>query len=265
MLMPRLAIGDGSLYYEVHGSGPALIFAHGLGGNHLSWWQQVPYFRDRYTCVTFAHRGFWPSTDAPDGPGADAFVDDLAALIDHLSLADVRLVAQSMGGWTCLGYALRRPARVRALVMADTTGSLAHPEVARLRAEAGAAGDALFAQGIHPAAGARMAAEQPALHFLYQAINELATGVDKTALRARLAALCVTPPAAVAALPMPVLCIAGEEDVVIPPAAVERFASLVPGARLERVAKAGHSVYFERADVFNRLVDAFLTACRASG
>src|SRR3954462_10129280 len=95
------------LYYEMHGSGPFLFFAHGLGGNHLSWWQQVPHFRDRYTCITFAHRGFAPSTDASNGPGPAAFVDDLAALIDHLGITDVRLVAQSMGGWTCLGYALR--------------------------------------------------------------------------------------------------------------------------------------------------------------
>ena len=35
---------DCRIYYEVAGSGPFLVFAHGLGGNHLSWWQQVPYF-----------------------------------------------------------------------------------------------------------------------------------------------------------------------------------------------------------------------------
>ncbi len=49
----------------------------------------------------------------------------------------------------------------------------------------------------------------------------------------------------------------------MPPAAVEIFASLVPGARLERVPAAGHSVYFERADVFNRVLDAFLTHAEA--
>ena len=59
--MPFLALPAGRLYYEVAGSGPALLFAHGLGGNHLSWWQQVPYFSERFTCVTFAHRGFAPS------------------------------------------------------------------------------------------------------------------------------------------------------------------------------------------------------------
>lgn len=27
------------VYYEVTGSGPPLLFAHGLGSNHLTWWQ----------------------------------------------------------------------------------------------------------------------------------------------------------------------------------------------------------------------------------
>ena len=45
------------IYYEITGLGPAIIFAHGLGSNHLTWWQQIPHFSDRYTCVTFAHRG----------------------------------------------------------------------------------------------------------------------------------------------------------------------------------------------------------------
>ena len=40
----RLEIGKFSLYYERVGAGAPIIFLHGLGGNHLSWWQQVPYF-----------------------------------------------------------------------------------------------------------------------------------------------------------------------------------------------------------------------------
>jgi 2-hydroxy-6-oxonona-2,4-dienedioate hydrolase/4,5:9,10-diseco-3-hydroxy-5,9,17-trioxoandrosta-1(10),2-diene-4-oate hydrolase len=57
---------------------------------------------------------------------------------------------------------------------------------------------------------------------------------------------------------MPLLCITAQEDAVIPPAAVAVLAELVPGARLTGVAEAGHSVYWERAETFNRLVDEFL-------
>jgi 3-oxoadipate enol-lactonase len=258
--MSFLSLTDCNLYYEIHGTGPALLFAHGLGGNQLSWWQQIAYFRDRYTCIVFAHRGFAPSHETPHSAGPLAFVNDLAALIAQLGLKDVRLVAQSMGGWTCLGYALREPTMVKALVMCATTGSLTHPDIdaAFLAARHSNAEADLFARGVHPAAGARMAAEQPALHLLYQQIDALSFTLDKQAMRAQLVAMRTTPATALAKLTMPILCITGEEDSVIPSAAVATLASLAPNATLVRVPQAGHSVYFERAHHFNQVLDDFL-------
>src|SRR5215831_21033432 len=107
----RLKRPFGNLYYEVTGHGPGLIFAHGLGGNHASWWQQVAALAPHYTCVTFAHRGFQPSSMVAGGPDPADFADDLAALIEHLRLPEVAIVAQSMGGWTALEYALRQTGR----------------------------------------------------------------------------------------------------------------------------------------------------------
>ena len=258
--MPFLARDGCQLYYETHGAGPALVFAHGLGGGHLSWWQQVPHFLDRYTCVTFDHRGFGLSRETPGGPGPDAYVDDLAALVDHLGVPDVRLVAQSMGGWTCLGYALRHPGRVRALLMSCTTGTLDDPETLRLFRAHGAAQPekALVARGVHPACGERMAREQPALHFLYRQVDALSHDLDKDTVRRKLIAMRTTPRATLAALTMPLLCVSGQEDAVIPPAAVAVLASIVPGARLVPVPAAGHSVYWERPETFNRLLDELL-------
>ncbi len=82
--MATFSFGGTDLYYEVHGSGPAVVFAHGAGGSHLSWWQQVPAFRDRYTCVTIDHRGFGQSIDARPADERPRFDEDLAELIDHL-------------------------------------------------------------------------------------------------------------------------------------------------------------------------------------
>lgn len=258
--MPYLERPDCRIYYEVDGKGPAILFAHGLGGNHLSWWQQVPHFRGQYTCVTFAHRGFSPSEAGPAGVGPLGFADDLGALVDHLNLRDVRLVAQSMGGWTCLGYALRQPARVRALVLACTVGTVSHPDINRvLGAPEWASAQAdLVARGISPAAGDTMAREQPALEYLYQAIGRMRVGLDMEATRKRMWAMRDTPASALAALTMPVLCITGEEDVVMPTPAIETLAGLLPKGRLARVPRSGHSVYFERPEIFNRLVGDFL-------
>ena len=121
---------DCRIHYEVAGSGPAIVFAHGLGGNQLSWWQQVAHFAPRWTCVSFAHRGFLPSSPIAGGPNPADFADDLAALVAHLELPDLRVVAQSMGGWTAVEYALRRPPALKGLVLAATTGSI---DPARMR------------------------------------------------------------------------------------------------------------------------------------
>ena len=257
---------DCSLYYEVTGDGPPLIFAHGLGGNHLSWWQQVAHFSARYTCIVFAHRGFPPSGTVPGESAPDAYADDLAALIAELGLAEVRLVAQSMGGWTCLEYALREPGRVRALVMASTSGTLDFrqlkgveaTEIAQWVRSADQRVADLEARGISSASGARMHDEQPALTQLYRQIAQLTPAEFRTAVRGRIRRLRDRAPALLAGLPMPVLFLTGDEDLVFPAAAGPGFAALAPKGRAVRVPRAGHSVYFERATEFNRIVEEFL-------
>src|SRR6185312_1865159 len=110
----------------------------------------------------------------------------------------------------------------------------------------------------HVAAGARMAAEQPALHLLYRHIDDMNAQLDKEALRKRLYALRTRAPEDLAAAGCPILFIAGDEDVLIPPFASDAIATVVPDTRAVHLADAGHSAYFERAPAFNRHVAEFL-------
>ncbi|UFN50531.1 alpha/beta hydrolase [Roseomonas sp. OT10] len=250
------------LYWEATGSGPALVLAHGLGGSHLSWWQQVPAFADRCTVVTFAHRGFHPSTDAAGTPDPGEYAGDLLGLLDHLGIGQAVLVGQSMGGWSCLEVALAAPERVRGLVMSATSGTIAPTAAAGLGGwpeRAAAEQAALRERGIHPAMGARAAAEQPALHLLYRHVDDSAALADKEGLRARLMAGRTRPPEDVARLAMPTLFLAGEEDIVFPPAAAVALGERV-GRRAEIVPRCGHSPYFERAEAFNAILARFLDA-----
>ena len=157
---------DARIRYEITGEGPAIIFAHGLGGNLMSWWQQVAHFAPRYSCVAFSHRGFFPSTAPAEGPDPAAYAGDLAALVDELGLGDIRIICQSMGGWTGVEYALLRPGRVKALVLGATTGTLDARQLpdAPAAPDHGPARASLLARGTNPPAGERMAREQPALH-----------------------------------------------------------------------------------------------------
>ena len=259
----RLRRGGAEIYYEVVGAGPAIVFAHGLGGNHLSWWQQLAHFAPRYTCVAFAHRGFPPSSPVAGNSVPDSYADDLAALIQELNLKDVALVAQSMGGWTCLEYALREPTKVRSLVMASTSGTLdfshlENAEVSEWIERSPAALADLQSRGIHPAGGERMGREQPALAQLYWQISEMAPASFREGVRDRIRQLRTKSPSLLASLPMPVLFITGDEDWVFPPAAGPALARIAPKGSAVRVPAAGHSVYFERAAQFNELIGRVL-------
>ena len=256
------------LHYEVTGAGPAIIFLHGLGGNHLSWWQQVAHFSPGHSCVALSARGFAPSSAVAGGPDPGDFAGDLAALIGQLKLENPVLVAQSMGGWGALDYALAHKGGVRALVLAATTGTIdpmriEGPEQARLAAWQERSSHAAHDNAerrIHVACGARMAAEQPALHLLYRHIDDMNQGLDKTLLRERLGRARVRAPGELAGAGCPVLFISGDEDIVIPPFAADAIARAAPDAKTVHIPDAGHSAYFERAARFNQIVGDFLTA-----
>src|SRR5688500_5079870 len=149
--MPFAPINGINLYYEVHGAGPHLLFAHGQGGNHLSWWQQVPFFARHYTCITYDARAFGFSLDG-DSRGRMSFGADAISLLDHLGVEDVRVVAHSMGGRAALPLALRDTARVRSVVFAGTVAGVSD-EAIELRRQAAAearGGRGLSAFSVHP-------------------------------------------------------------------------------------------------------------------
>ena len=114
-------------YYEVHGQGAPVVFAHGAGGNHAIWYQQVPFFSRYFQVITIDHRGFGHSDDL-NNLGRSSFVDDLRALLDSLGIEKAGLVAQSMGGARRWASPCKYPERTRALVMADTLGGVMLPE-----------------------------------------------------------------------------------------------------------------------------------------
>ena len=107
-----------------------------------------------------------------------------------------------------------------------------------------------------------MANEQPALHFLYQAIGSTSTTFDREELRKRIRAIATRPPDVLRNLAIPTLFITGSDDTSYPPFLSDALASLMPNAKVEQVHEAGHSVYFQRASIFNQLVDRFLVAAR---
>ena len=257
--MPYLAVAGAELYYESHGSGPAIVLAHGVGGNHAIWFNQVAEFSRTHRVITFDHRGFGNSTDA-DGLGRSAYSDDLATLLDHLEVRRVSLVGQSMGGGTCIGFAHCQPHRVSAMVLADTLHGLVLPgEAAALLDEAERQTRDLGQ--IERVLGARTRESEPAKAVLYRQINSF-NATDRHSLKGSYRHTLT--PEELGALRVPVLFIAGVDDVVFPVAAIRAVQARVSGSEWVEVADAGHSAFYEQPESFNRRVLEFIDRHQAA-
>ena len=246
--LETVSLGDFDLYYEVHGEGPPVVFAHGAGGTHLSWWQQIPAMSEHFQCVTFDHRGFGYSRDVGDRPGSEAFIDDLCALLDHLGIDRVGLIGQSMGGRTTLGFASAYPERVAALILCDTTGGYTDPTIERL----------LSQQSIERSPFAPSFIERyPERAFLYREIQRLTLERDIEAMRIQVEA-APTEINPIIEHEIPTLFFDGEEDTLVAPAVIEAMHDKIPHSEFAVVPEAGHSVYYERPKMFNRITLEFL-------
>lgn len=253
--MPFAEREDAQIHYELHGEGPALVLAHGAGGNRLSWWQQVPAFAQRYRVLTFDHRGFGRSRCDEFRPSE--FAADLEAVLAAAELDRVSIVCQSMGGWTGLPFALRHPERVRCLVLACTPGGYVDDAVLAAVSDLG---KRIEESGIDhtPALGADFARRRRDMVHLYDQIGGLNTEVDLSAAMRLFDPASRVPPAQAHELTTPLLMLTGSQDLLFPPAMMHGVAAALPGATIEEVEGAGHSIYFEMPELFNRIVGAFL-------
>ncbi len=262
--MPLAPINGIDLYYETHGAGPAILFAHGQGGNALSWWQQVPFFQRSYRCVTFDQRAFGRSLDTSDPPGGRMqFGPDALGLADYLGIERFFVVAHSMGGRTAAALIRSAPERLRGVVLSGTSAGATSNAVRQLQRDYAAtlpAGSTLLQRALAPGFGEA----HPEKAFLYREIQRLNPK--------RPADFLAAPPgfsgsfsAYIAGTSVPVLFLVGEDDAVTPRHIVEFAAGLIPGARFHVMPDAGHSSYFEQPEAFNAAVFAFLQDIEAGG
>lgn len=244
------ADSDGtSLYYERHGSGPAILFVHGSGGNHAAWWQQVCALRDEFTVVTMDLRGFGKSDSSmPEFDGQD-FPGDVVAVLDAEDLADVMLVGQSIGSVAALRAGLRQPGRVGSVVLGHSLGGISHPELTELAAADRA--EAVKLPVIDRLLTQRFQQERADLTFLFQQM-----GTFNVAKMADLRNLDAGGPSLedIRDSGVEVAFLAGEKDAVLSVKTVTRAHELLPGSHLSVVPGAPHSMYWEAPDQYNAVV-----------
>jgi 3-oxoadipate enol-lactonase len=240
--MPKARVGDIDIYYERQGDGPPLLFISGTGGDLRSKPNVFdgPLARG-FDLLAFDQRGLGQS-DKPDAAYSMAgYADDAAELMDQIGWDQALVVGVSFGGMVAQELALRHPHKVRRLVLActspggaggasypfhqidhmdrlersrllipisdtrrDDAWAKAHPELYEQILAMGAADP--FADEPGHAMGARRQLEARAAHDTWERLPDITC---------------------------PTMIAAGRYDGIALPAAQERMAGRIPGARLQ--------------------------------
>ncbi|WP_247871994.1 alpha/beta fold hydrolase [Azospirillum sp. TSO35-2] len=102
--------------YRDIGQGTPLVLIHGVGLCKEVWEPQIAAFASTRRVIVYDMLGHGESgLESSDG-GLDAFVAQLARLLDHLGIDGADIVGHSMGALVALGFAIAHPRRVRRLV-----------------------------------------------------------------------------------------------------------------------------------------------------
>lgn len=262
--MPRLEVGDITIYYETHGKGEPLVLIMGLGGGSSTWWRQVAFFSTQYQVITYDSRGVG-RTDKPDVPySMGMLADDAAGLLEKLGITSAHVYGVSMGGMVAQELALRYPKLVSSLILGATACGGKHsirssPEATRrlfslmtlppkeaMSVSISLTFSAAFVKH-HPDRineWLLKVAESPPSPVGYRRQIEAVVGFDSGDKLQQIRS--------------PTLIIAGNDDQLIPAENSSILASRIPDAELVLFDGVGHGYLWEVEEEANRAVLDFL-------
>jgi pimeloyl-ACP methyl ester carboxylesterase len=257
-----LKLGEIELELHVSGAGAPLLFLHGGGGfspDHAF----VGLLAERHRVLAPSHPGFGYSS-LPDWLDS---IDDIAhiylELLDRLELKRVALVGASIGGWIAAELATKSPERFEKLALIGPVGvKTGDPKQLDIPDIFGHSTEALDRMRFHDPAKAKIdiaKLSEEQMRIIARNNETLALLVwepymHNPKLKHRLHRLT-----------MPVLFMRGASDGLVSAEYLERYAKLVPGARIATIAAAGHVPHLEQPKAFAATLDAFLAPIPGQG
>jgi pimeloyl-ACP methyl ester carboxylesterase len=260
----------GDTAYWVAGHGPPVVLIHGVGLNASIWEAQVAALAEHRQVVAYDMLGHGMSTDPPGVRKLGDFVDQLAVLLDALSMDRAALVGFSMGGLVARAFAAAYPERVSRLVLLSTVYRRSPEEQTAILARLGQAETAGPASLIGAALERWLSTEFRAANpGVVARLQEWLSGND---LAGFLAAYRVFAEAdgqmatflegrrlaEEGSIDCPTLVLTGEADPGSSPAMARRLADAIPGARCLILPGLRHLALMETPDAVTTPLIEFL-------
>jgi pimeloyl-ACP methyl ester carboxylesterase len=255
------------------GSGPPVVFIHGLSGSWQNWLEQVPVFARDHRVIAFDLPGFGASEMPQEKITISGYGRFVSVLLDELGVGSAAVVGNSMGGFIGIELAIRFPERVERLVLVSAAGlSIEYLRNERALAVLGALGNRLAAYSGWVASRSDALARRPVARRAIFGIvahrpdrlpgplvAEQVRGSGKPGFIPALDALTDYPIRdRLGEIACPTLIVWGAEDKLVPARDADEFARLIPNSRKVVWPETGHVAMLERPEAFNALVQAFL-------
>lgn len=242
-----------------------LLLLH-ASGCHVHWWDEVgPQLAADYDVVAPDLRGHGDS-GRPEPPDYDfdAYVGDVAGLVQALDLQDFDLIGHSMGGYIALRYASTQPKGLRALVAADMLCEVEGEMLARMQ-QASHRPQPMFATQEEAMGKFRLrppettAAPEVLQMLAREAVCQTATGewtfkFDRQARNHPAVRVWDLLPQ----ITCPVLVVRGELSPLMPAANAERLANELPHGEWTSLPGTYHNLMLDNLTGFVKVVRTFL-------
>lgn len=277
--MPFLKLNNGSIYYEILGQGPPLVFIHGAWSSHNWWKEQVATFAQKYQVLAYDLRGHGQSQSLIDNYEISFLAEDLIILLQNLGLKETVLIGWSLGGMISIACYLRHPQMIKGLILISTPAQCqplwkrktwlsylrAH---LHLMVNLSAPRKYNFPQASFPNEKAFLEAELKKISS-----PEINAEVWEW-IKADLKNLTVNKYWRISqnlwnwkisqeklrTIYIPTLILAGEEDQIIPPAASKILHQTIPHSRFILIKEAGHLLPLEKPQLVNAYIAEFLNS-----
>jgi len=259
--VPHVNVNGIRLYYEDLGTGPAVVFVHGLGSSTRDWSAQLQHFKTRHRVIALDLRGHGRS-DKPSGPySIPLFAEDLSQFLVELAVTPACIVGLSLGGMVGFQLGVDHPQQVARLVIVNS-GPAVVPRTLRQKWEFKRREWIVRLLGMRRMGQvlADRLLPEPAQRQLHDQFVDRWEQNDRRAYLASLRAIVGwTVLNQIPELAVPVLVISADNDYTTPEQK-RAWMALLRDARLEVVSGSRHMTPIDQPEAFNAVMEGFLDA-----
>lgn len=243
------------VFYNIEGSGPVILFLHGLGGNTNNWLYQRQYFKEKWTVISLDLPGHGKSEGLEIN--FKEYVNVLYKLCKYLKLQKVVICGLSKGARVGIDFAIQYPDFVSSLIIVNAFPYL-EPEDRKKRLEVY---DLLslhdngkkWADTLLEEMG--VASNEVIVRGFYQSLQSI-NPVHIQRLFAELVDYDQRP--LLLNISCSTLIIRGENDDFVPEKYVREFERRLKNTTFIEFKNSGHLPYLEQPSSFNMTVEKFL-------